>query len=147
MIVDHLTKVATTTQVEALSSRQRMNTITHKSTANEHERFLSATEANIKRFSDNKHRNMCRKLRELLGRPTVQTEVPRIDIFDRGHRQVRPRPDPPERRRERPVAGRETTINLSTPLTTTTRQAVTTTRPTQQLPEIVKNASKGPWQS
>ncbi len=93
---------------------------------------MEATEANIKRFSDNKHRDICRKLKELRGRHTVQTEVPRIDIFDRGHRH---RPDPPEKNRERPMAERETT-NLRTP--TATRPAITTTKRPQEQPAIVK---------
>ncbi len=88
-LVNHLWTVSRQTQAQALKLLQTMNETTQRGNANEliqHERFLSATDKNIKKSRDNRIKETTRKLNELLGRPPPETAaklLPKIDLFYR----------------------------------------------------------------
>ena len=88
-LVNHLWTVSRQTQAQALKLLQTMNETTQRGNANEliqHERFLSATDKNIKKSRDNRIKETTRKLNELLGRPppgTAAKLLPKIDLFYR----------------------------------------------------------------
>ncbi len=72
-LVNHLWTVSRQTQAQALKLLQTMNETTQRGNANEliqHERFLSATDQNIKKSRDNRIKETTRKLNELLGTTT-----------------------------------------------------------------------------
>ncbi len=124
-LLDHLTLVAEEAQSEALMDKQRMNQLTQRCRAGElvnHERYLSATEANIKRHENRNRQDTERKLRELAGRPERKEDFPTIEkrnnIYDRRRRESRrststpsgsqeqqrppPIPNPPTRKKQLP---------------------------------------------
>ncbi len=85
-LADHLFLVATETQALALKSKQEMVRLTQRCTAGElisHERFLSATEANINRHKKWKQHDTERKLNELAGRPARRISTPTFDVYNR----------------------------------------------------------------
>ena len=89
LLSNHLRLVAVKSQTKALDLRQRMNALTQNVSTNElltHERFLSATEANIQSDNHRRRRESARKLNEILGRPNrniTDPLIPTVDIYNR----------------------------------------------------------------